>query len=110
MSFTSPRDEIARLEDQMELHAAAAERSRKLIVIARGAAGLGGLVLLGVIAGLLAWNTALTLFAIAALLGGMVLSGSSRSSLEQSLAALDKARRARDALIDGIAPVSVTLH
>jgi hypothetical protein len=108
--FPTPRDEIVRLEEQIEALSEAAERSRKLITLSRAAALLGATLLIVVIAGVAALNSSVTLFGIAALLGGMVLAGSSRSTLDEHLEALDKARQARNALIDGVAPVSVTLH
>ncbi|WP_460447875.1 hypothetical protein [Alsobacter sp. SYSU BS001988] len=110
MSLDDTRDEIARLEARIESLAEAAERSRKLIVIAKGAAALGGAALLLAAVGVVGWNTSLTVFAIAAMLGGVVISGSSRSSREQALAAMAEAEEARRGLIDSIAPVSVRLH
>ena len=110
MSLDTTRDEIARLEARIEHLAEAAERSRKLILIAKGAVALGCAALLAAAVGLIGWNTSLTVFAIAATLGGMVISGSSRSSREQALAAMAEAEAARRDLIDSIAPVSIRLH
>jgi UPF0716 family protein affecting phage T7 exclusion len=110
MSFDSTRDEIARLEARIERLAEAAERSRKLILIAKGAVALGGAALLMAVLGIVGWNTSLTVFAITAMLGGVVISGSSRSSREQALADMEEAEDARRELIDAIAPVSISLH
>ncbi|GGH10631.1 hypothetical protein GCM10007036_07270 [Alsobacter metallidurans] len=108
--FPTPRDEIVRLEEQIEALGEAVERSRKLITLSRAAAVLGAVSLVVVATGVAALNSSVTLFGIATLLGGMVLAGSSRSTLDEHVEALEKARQARDALIDEVAPVSVTLH
>jgi hypothetical protein len=110
MSFESDPDEeqglpaherIARLETRIEQLADQLERCRKIglvskIVMAGGAiwlaSGMFGFVYLG----------SATLGAIAAILGGIVLNGSNRSTMQQLQAAIDAAERERTELIASI--------
>jgi hypothetical protein len=94
-------EQIERLESRLEQLADELERCRKInlfskIVMAGGAvwlgAGLFGFVYLG----------AATLGAIAAILGGIVLNGSNRSTMQQLQAAIDAAESERTALIGSI--------
>lgn len=92
---------IARLESRIEQLSDELERCRKIgqfskVVMAGGAiwlaAGLFGFVYLG----------AATLGAIAAILGGIVLNGSNRSTMQQLQARIDDAERERRELISSI--------
>lgn len=92
---------IARLETRLEQLADELERCRKInlfskVVMAGGAiwlgAGLFGFTYLG----------AATLGAIAAILGGIVLNGSNRSTMQQLQAAIDAAESQRTELIGSI--------
>jgi hypothetical protein len=92
---------IARLEARIEALADDLERCRKIALFSKLlltggalwlAAGLLGIVYLGPAA----------LGAIAAILGGIVLSGSNRSTVQQVEAALNTAERQRAALIGAI--------
>lgn len=94
-------EQIARLESRLEQLADELERCRKIgtfskVVMAGGAiwlgAGLFGFVYLG----------SATLGAIAAILGGIVLNGSNRSTMQQLQASIDAAERERTELIGTI--------
>jgi hypothetical protein len=94
-------EQIARLESRLEQLADELERCRKIgtfskVVMAGGAiwlgAGLFGFVYLG----------SATLGAIAAILGGIVLNGSNRSTMQQLQVSIDAAERERTELIGTI--------
>jgi fatty acid desaturase len=97
-----PRAEIERLEAQIEALAEKARSCRKLMVGARVAMALGGGWLIALMAGAL-WFDALRLVsAITLALGGLVVYGSNRSTLEETQAAIRAAEARRAALIGGI--------
>ena len=103
MEDADPQSEIARLEAEIEALAERIERSRKFMLAARialiGGAAWAAAVMLGVLrleaVGLVA--------AIAAVLGGFVMLGSSRTTLQQYAQALGEAEAQRRALIAGMA-------
>ena len=99
--FLPAHEQIARLESRLEQLADELERCRKInmfskVVMAGGAiwlgAGLFGFTYLG----------AATLGAIAAILGGIVLNGSNRSTMQQLQAAINAAESERSELIGTI--------
>jgi hypothetical protein len=101
-SGSSPHDEIARLEQRLEDLADDMERCRKLAILAKVmvmgsvawiAAGLVGLVGLG--------GTSIVV-SIAAILAGLILGGSNRSSMEHTQADIDKTEARRHELIGAI--------
>jgi hypothetical protein len=96
------REQILRLEARIEELAGAIESCRKIIVAAKAAMVLGGLLILGTLAGAIASDPTLTLGAIAAVIGGIVLFGSNTSTLEQATAALKAAEAHRAELIGRI--------
>ena len=95
--------EIAVLEARIEHLSARAERCRNVIRISRLAIAGGGLALLGLLVGLLRFDAALFVAALAAVLGGVPLMGSTNSTLKETLAARRDAEARRAALIDGLA-------
>ncbi len=103
---------IERLEEEIETHAAAAERSRRLVLISRVAVAGGLLWLVAGIFRLTPLEATDLVFAIAAVIGGVVFAGSSRSTLEETEAAIRKAEAMRSQLIDRIDPeaVAAQLH
>jgi len=88
-------DQIEDLEAQIESLAEAAESCRKWILVSKLAAAGGGISLLANIAGILPLDLPLTVLAIAAVLGGIVLGGSSSSTLRQITAAIANAEALR---------------
>ena len=95
-----PHEQIARLEAQIEALAETVEGCRKIIVVAKIAIAGGAILILAMLLGMVQPGLAILSGATAALLGGIVLSGSNRSTAEQALAKMKKAEAARTALID----------
>jgi hypothetical protein len=97
-----PREEIARLEDRIERLAARIESCRKFIVASRFAVTLGGIILLAMILQLMQFDPLVMSASIVAVLGGIVLSGSNRSTAQEAEAQMAQAEGARAALIGQI--------
>ena len=93
-------EQIADLEAEIEALGDAAERCRKVMFGAKAAAAAGGLLLAIVITGLLPIGRALPfVLATAAILGGIALSGSTRTTRQQILAAIGEREAQRDQMI-----------
>jgi len=95
-----PHEQIAQLEAQIEALAETIEGCRKIILIAKIAMALGGLLVVAMLLGAIPSDLAALSGATAAVLGGIVLSGSNRSTADQALAKMKKAEAARAELID----------
>ena len=105
------RDEIARLEAQIETLSDTIEGCRKLAVIAKIAVAGGALAMLALALGYFYFDLAIFSAATAALLGGIVVSGSNRSTAQQAEAKVKEAEARRAALIDRLAlQATPTLH
>jgi len=101
------RDQIARLEADIEQLAEALGRCRKAmlgsqIVIATGAVGL-----LAYLLGVITFEPTLMVGAIAAVVGGVVLYGSNSSTSKEATAAMKDAEALRTELIDKLNPHAV---
>jgi hypothetical protein len=108
MTDGDPREEIARLEAQIEALAESAERCRKIILFSKAAIAAGGLLILAVIVvGPFRFDPAILIAAIAAVIGGIVGLGSNTRTLQQTVAAMRSAEGLRADLIDEIAPRTV---
>ncbi|HEY7301391.1 MAG TPA: hypothetical protein VH684_26165 [Xanthobacteraceae bacterium] len=94
-----PREEILRLEDEIESLAALIERCRKIDLAARLAVAGGALVLLGLAFGIL-FNELILVCAITAAIGGIVAYGSNLSTSRQAASELKAAEARRAELID----------
>jgi hypothetical protein len=94
--------EIARLEARIEHLSARAERCRKVMRISRLAVAAGAVALVALVLGLIRFDSAVFVAALAAVLGGFPLAGSTKSTLEETLAALRATEERRAALIDGL--------
>jgi hypothetical protein len=92
--------EIADLEGEIDELADAAERCRKVIVLARVATGAGGLLLVVTLVGLFRSGPTALVLAITAVLGGLALFGSHTSTRDQILTKI-RAREARRAQLIG---------
>jgi hypothetical protein len=95
-------DEIERLELQIDELREAIERSRRFTLAGRAATAAGPLLLAAILIGLVGFTPALTVFGLALAIGGMVLSGSSRSSTEEFRRALQAVQAKRNAAIDAL--------
>ncbi|RBP11422.1 hypothetical protein DFR50_116117 [Roseiarcus fermentans] len=101
-----PGERIEALESAIDELREAIARSRRLMTAGGAAAVAGPLLLVALILGLVAFTPALTLVALALLIGGIVLMGSSKSSTEQLERALALAQTQRDAAIDSLGLVA----
>jgi hypothetical protein len=97
----STHEQIARLESRIEQLADAVERCRKLGLFANVLWIGGALWLVAGIFGFVYFGPAM-LGAITAILGGFVLSGSNRSTMQQAQDALGQAEAQRNELIGTI--------
>jgi hypothetical protein len=100
-------DRIALLEQEIETLNEAAERSRRIIILSRGAMALGAGWLVAGVLSILPLDATAIVFSSAALIGGIVFSGSSGSSLEETKNQIRKAEETRSALIDQIDPEEI---
>jgi len=97
------RDQIEQLEDKIEALAERAERCRKIIVFAKAVMVVGAVVMLAVVVLPIRFDPAALFGGMAAVLGGIVLRGSNRTTLEQTVQAMRAAEAERAALIGQIA-------
>jgi hypothetical protein len=100
--IADPREEIARLEDRIEQLAARIENCRKFIAASRLAIALGGILLAATIFQLVQFDPLVMSASIVAVLGGIVLSGSNRSTAQEAEVQMAQAEAARAALIGRI--------
>jgi hypothetical protein len=94
-------EEIERLEIRIEELREAIERSRRLMLAGRAAAVVGPALIVAFMLGALDYTPVRMIVAFALAIGGMVLSGSSRSSTELLEHSLQRAEAARRAALDG---------
>jgi hypothetical protein len=97
-----PRDEIARLEAEIEERSAAIERCRKVILVSKIAVAGGGVVIILLLLGIISSNGTLLIISIAAVLGGLVGLGSTTTTAGQLADAVKEAEARRAALIGTI--------
>ena len=97
-----PHDEIERLETQIDELAARLESCRKFILVARVAVVAGAVLLASMLLGVLPFDPRLLLTAITALLGGIVVWGSNRSTADEAAQELAAAEAERASLIGSI--------
>jgi outer membrane murein-binding lipoprotein Lpp len=81
---SSDRDEIVQLEAQIDELAAKIENCRKFILAGRIAVVLGGAVLVAMLLGMLRSDPSVMGLAAAAVLGGIVVAGSNRSTAKEA--------------------------
>jgi hypothetical protein len=102
MNDRNYRDEIVRLEEQIDELAARIENCRKFILAGRIVVMGGGAVLVAILIGALQFNPSLMAVAVAAVLGGIVAAGSSHSTAKEATHELTAAEAKRTALIGHI--------
>jgi hypothetical protein len=93
------RDQIEQLEERIEALAETAERCRKIMLFAKVVIVAGGAVMLAVVALPVRFEPAALFGAMAAVIGGIVVFGSNRSTREQTLRAMEAAEAERRELI-----------
>ena len=96
------RAQIARLETRIEALAQSIERGHKIGLAARAAIVLGAMLMAAIALGGIRFDALPLLAALSAILGGIVLLGSNRSTLEQTSEDLRTAEAERAALINRI--------
>jgi hypothetical protein len=96
------REEIVRLEAEIERLAETIESCRKLILMAKAAMALAALLILGALVGVITPDPAVMIGAFGVAVGGLVVFGSNNSTLEQARAATKAAELRRSALIGQI--------
>jgi hypothetical protein len=97
-----PRDEIARLEARLEELADGLERCRKIGLFSKVLLAGGAVWLIAGMTGIVYFGPAVLGSSITAILGGIVLNGSNRSSMRQIQSAIETAENRRTALIGAI--------
>ena len=102
MNDSDHRDEIVRLEAQIDELAARIESCRKFILAGRIAVAGGGLVLIAMLVGAIQFDPSVMAVAVAAVLGGIVAAGSNRSTAKEATHQLTLAEAKRTALIGQI--------
>ena len=96
------RDEIVRLEELIDELAARIESCRKFILAGRILVISGGAVLVAMLIGALELNPSVLAAAVAAVLGGIVVAGSSHSTAKEAKHELTAAEAKRTAIIGHI--------
>jgi hypothetical protein len=96
------REEIVRLEADIEQFSETIESCRKLILIAKGAVVLAAISILAAMIGAITLDPAVLIGAFGVVIGGVVVFGSNTSTLEQAKAATKAAELRRSELIGKI--------
>ncbi|KAB0267386.1 hypothetical protein [Microvirga brassicacearum] len=98
----SLHDDITDLETEIDRLAEAAERCRKIMVVARGAMATGSVVLAALVLGLLRSDALILLTSVTAILAGIAVFGSHRSTLQELKAKIAAQEARRSGLIDAM--------
>jgi hypothetical protein len=102
MADDDVRDQISRLEGEIEELAESTERCRKFVLASKLAIVAGGLLLLALVVGAIRFDPAAMILAIAAIMGGIVGFGSNTSTARQNIDAMRAAEQRRAELIGQI--------
>jgi hypothetical protein len=100
MNNSNYRDEIVGLEALTEELTAKIENCRKFIVAGRIAVGIGGAVLVAMLVGIAGSDPSIMGLAAAAVLGGIVVAGSNRSTAKEASTELSAAEAKRAEVIN----------
>ncbi|WP_372424663.1 hypothetical protein [Salinarimonas chemoclinalis] len=106
-TIEDPRGRIERLEVEIAALEESAERCGKIMLVARVGVVAGLVVLAAAILGFLRLGGLAFVLAVSAILIGIVLYGSNRSTRDGLRGDIARRREARDALIDAIGPRTV---
>jgi len=93
------RNEVVRLEEQIDELAARIESCRKFIRAGQIAIAVGGLVVIATLMGEIQFDPPILALAVAAVLGGIVAAGSNRSTAKEAQDELTAVEAKRAALI-----------
>ena len=96
------RDQIARIESDIEQLAETLDRCRQAMLFSKVAIAAGGIWILGYFLGAIGSDPAILIGALAAIIGGVVVFGSNSTTSKQIMAALKAAETQRAKLIDMI--------
>jgi len=102
MDAEAARTAIEELEDEIERLSLVRERCRKISIAAKVAIAAGSVWLALTLVGLAPFVPSLFFASLAAIIGGIVLLGSNKTTWEQTEMALHKAEAARAQLISAI--------
>jgi hypothetical protein len=94
-----PHDEIGRVEDRIERLTEKIDSCRKLILASRLAVVAGAIVLAGMLFGVIRFDPGVMAAAVAALLGGIAVWGSNRSTVQEAMEELALSEADRSILI-----------
>ncbi|HEX9323014.1 MAG TPA: hypothetical protein VF913_12955 [Xanthobacteraceae bacterium] len=96
------RDEISDLEERVQALAVSAQSCRKLIFVAKMSMLTGGMLMMAAILGLLTFDPLAMIVATTAIIGGIVVFGSTTTSAKQISAAMKDAELLKSELIGRI--------
>ena len=102
MADAELRDQIARIEADIEQLAEGLDQCRKAMLLSKVAIVVGGVLLLAYFLGAISFDPTILIGAIAAIVGGVVVFGSNSSTAKQTMAAMKDAESQRAKLIDMI--------
>jgi hypothetical protein len=102
MDDEDPREEILRLEARIEALSATLEGCRKIMLASQAAIAIGIVLILAIAFGAIVLHPVALLGAMTAVIGGIVLLGSNKSTSEQAAAARQAAEARRAELIGRI--------
>ena len=91
MADAELRDQIARIEADIEQLAEGLDRCRKAMLLSKVAIVAGGALLLAYFLGAISFDPTILIGAIAAIVGGVVVFGSNSSTAKQTMAAMKDA-------------------
>src|SRR5688572_11483398 len=96
-------DQIAALEAEIEQLCDSARQCRKVALLAKIAATIGGVLLTAVVLGLVRSQPVAFVLGVAATLGGLVLLGSNQATLDEINAKVSEREARRARMIDQLA-------
>jgi hypothetical protein len=96
------RDQIARIESDIEQLAKTVDGCRKAMLLSKVAIAAGGIWILAYLLGAIRFDPVTMISAIAAVIGGVVIFGSNSSTSKQTMKAMKAAELHRARLIDMI--------
>jgi hypothetical protein len=102
MADAELRNQIARIEADIEQLAEGLDRCRKAMLLSKVAIVVGAVLLLAFFLGAISFDPTILIGAIAAIVGGVVVFGSNSSTAKQTMAAMKDAESQRAKLIDMI--------